>query len=192
MSATTNIHSFHILAREISPVGNKTTTTIRKNRSRGESKPGTTTIKNINPETGLVAEEKIEQNKVQFHPGDMEEEIIQGATIRWTMNHSGKDHVVVDVITYKELSLLNHIADGAVAYNNLRAAIYHDSDKNSIITAILEIDDFKLLLSPKINHPSSPLSHFKDLVYLPTYTGTGLEDVVTTYAGGNLPSGVTL
>ena len=190
MSATSNIHSFHVLTREVSPVGNKTTTTIRRKISRGKSKPGTTPIRNINPETGLVIEEKIEQNKVQFNPGEMEEETIQGATIRWTMNHNGKDHVVVDTITYKELQILKSVASGATAYNSIGAVIIVSDVKDTVVTQDIEIADFKTLIL-KAN-TNSPLFHLTDVVYLDSYALSELKANVEAYTAARLPSGVTI
>ena len=190
MSATSNIHTFHVLTRGVSPFGNKTTTTIRRKISRGKAKPGTTPIRNINPETGLVIEEKIEQNKIQFNPGETEEEVIEGATIRWTVNHSGRDHVVVDTITYKELQFLNVISDGRTAYEAIGLAVEYADLKDTIITQEIEIADFKSLILRE--NPKSPLYHFTDILYLPTYTGTDLENIVETFALANLPPGVTI
>ena len=195
----TNVHKFYILTREPSPVGaGSSATTKRSKISKGEVKSGTTPVRKYDATSDLVTEEQVENKQVKLSPGKTKTESLQGVVLRWTMTHTGIEHVIAESITLKELSFIKDIESAQLAYNaihtNSKYTPYPE-DVSNVVSAIIDVSDFMGLIQ-KIE--KTQLSHLFQNITKKTYAGEWetqpIPVAAATWAGleGNLPGGVTI
>tara|TARA_R110000787_G_C13391986_1_gene442722 strand:+ start:1003 stop:1614 length:612 start_codon:yes stop_codon:yes gene_type:complete len=202
MSLTSHVHKFYVLTREPSPVGNASTVvTTRRKISKGEIKSGTSPLKKYDSKTDKVKEEQVESNKIQLNPGESKEETLQGATLRWTMTHTGVEHTVAEVITFKELQMLRSFSTGLAAYSSIAEIVRYrkddtigsfDDDLNPVL-ADIEVGSFLSMIQKT---GTTQLSHLFDVVFernLSTnWEGELITKNVHDFALANLPPNVTI
>ena len=202
MSLTSHIHKFYVLTREPSPVGNASTvTTTRRKISKGEIKSGTSPLKKYDSKTDKVKEEQVESNKIQLNPGESNEETLQGATLRWTITHTGVEHTVAEVITFKELQMLRSFSTGLAAYSSIAAIVLYigedsvgtfDSSLNPI-SADIEVADFISMIQ---KNGRTQLNHLFDVIFErnlgTTWEGEPITENLNAFASSNLPPNVTI
>jgi hypothetical protein len=202
MSLTSHIHKFYVLTREPSPVGNASTVaTTRRKISKGEIKSGTSPLKKYDSKTDTVKEEQVESNKIQLNPGESNEETLQGATLRWTMTHTGVEHTVAEVVTFKELQFLQNFSSGQTAYNSIKDIVVYRKDDTigsfddnlNPVLADIEVGNFIAIIS-KIG--KNKLSHLFDVIFernlSVTWEGEAITENINSFASSNLPPNVTL
>jgi len=199
MSENTNLHKFYILTREPSPVGSGSSATTKRNKiSKGEVKSGTTPVRKYDATSDLVTEEQVENKQVKLSPGKTKTESLQGVVLRWTMTHTGIEHVIAESITLKELHFITNSTAGATAYNSIQINSKYTpypEDMLDVISANIETSDFMSLIQ-KIE--KTQLSHLFQNITKKTYDGTWAEQPIPVAASawadidGNLPPGVTI
>tara|TARA_R100000541_G_scaffold42454_2_gene49776 strand:- start:4733 stop:5335 length:603 start_codon:yes stop_codon:yes gene_type:complete len=197
-----NIHKFYILTREPSPFGNASSvSTVRRRISRGETKSGTSKLRKYDPVSDSINEEEVKIDKVKLNPGELSEEFLDGATVRWTVTINGREHTVVDKITMKELKLLTTagFTAGINAYNTISSNVSYRTNIEDFDAAVNPISatftyaEFITMIQKGRNTQLDFLTEvlFKRNIGL-EWTEDSLRNVIAEKVSTNLPLHVTL
>ena len=100
---------FTVLRREVSPTANDSQNSVRSKISKGATKDGKSKYNILNEDSKLVYSQDVEKQQVEVKAGETEQEMVTGATWRWELKFNNKYRIFKDVLTRKELFVLQHM-----------------------------------------------------------------------------------